>query len=243
MIRSYPAVSLGEDKFSQAVLAYLPVCKHPAKILLSVNICFTLYFNFGLEGANCMSLNPCVFNLETSFLSATEDTAKDRREELLTARQMKCVTVIYACPKEAQIWMPEETGFWACRKSLHQTCKKQVEQKLIREINVMVQGRKAEYVKSNERWWWWQRQQLMDNSGKERNKTQDVMNRKKLKRRNDEKPIKEGNGRWKRVWVEDMTKESRRDYWFKAEDYSAWHHLQHSRNYLYGLEVDELVHQ
>ncbi len=40
-----------------------------------------------------------------------------------------------------------------------------------------------------------------------------------------------------------MTKESRRDYWFKAEDYSGWHHLQHCRNYLYGLEVDELVHQ
>ncbi len=30
---------------------------------------------------------------------------------LLTARQMKCVTVIYACPKEAQIWMPENMGF------------------------------------------------------------------------------------------------------------------------------------
>lgn len=80
MIRSYPAVSLGKDKFSQAV-AYLPVCKHPAKILLSVNIWFTLYFNFGLEGANCMSLNPCQFNLETGFMSNTEDTAKDQREE------------------------------------------------------------------------------------------------------------------------------------------------------------------
>lgn len=40
-----------------------------------------------------------------------------------------------------------------------------------------------------------------------------------------------------------MIKESRRDSWLKAEDYSGWHHLQHCRNYLCGLEVDELVHQ
>lgn len=43
--------------------------------------------------------------------------------------------------------------------------------------------------------------------------------------------------------MEDRTKDSRRDSGLKAEDYSGWRHLQHSRNYLYGLEVDELVHQ
>lgn len=37
---SYHALSLDEDKFLQAVLAYLQVCKHPAKIFLSVNIWF-----------------------------------------------------------------------------------------------------------------------------------------------------------------------------------------------------------
>lgn len=61
-----------------------------------------------------MSLNPCVFNLETSFLSATEDTAKDRREERLCTLDCEAdemCDVIYASPKEAQIWMPEETGF------------------------------------------------------------------------------------------------------------------------------------
>ncbi len=51
----------------------------------------------------------------------------------------------------------------------------------------------------------------MENSDRENNKTQGVMNRKKLKWRNDEKPIKEGNGPWKRAWVEDRTKESRKD--------------------------------
>jgi len=36
----YPALSLDEDKFLQAVFAYLQICKHPAKKFLSVNIWF-----------------------------------------------------------------------------------------------------------------------------------------------------------------------------------------------------------
>lgn len=77
-------------------------------------------------------------------------TKKKNDCALLTARQMKCVTVIYACPKEAQIWMPENTDFGTVEKGCTRLVRNKLK-KLIREIKVMVQGKKAEYLKSNER--------------------------------------------------------------------------------------------